>query len=98
MGKIKLSNGLFRSISHVQTVKKSDYKELVDTFLIFWSLKSEGYHITKLDSIIFTYKIIPLNSEITKSKISSPPNIKEEKKSNFNFGGYNLPLTMDLTS
>lgn len=66
--KIKLSNGLFRSISHVKNMNNKDFKELLDSFNLFWDIKSDEYHISKLDSIIFTYKIIGLDSEITKTK------------------------------
>jgi|SRR5882724_472761 len=61
--KIKLTNGLFRSISHVQIVKNSDYETLLDSFYVFWEIKSEEYHILKLESIIFTYKIVPLDNK-----------------------------------
>jgi len=95
--KIKLSNGLFRSISHVQTVKNTDYETLLESFKIFWEIKSEEYHILKLDSIIFTYKILPLDSEIKQTKISPHPNIKTAISPFLNLGGYNLPISMDLT-
>jgi len=55
-------------------------KTLLDSFYVFWEIKSERVHILKLESIIFTYKIVPLDNKgwslIKKTKISSHPNIK----------------------
>ena len=96
--KVKLVTGIIRSISHVQTVKKNDYETLLESFNLFWEIRSDEYHLTSIDSIIFTYKIIPLNSEIKQSKISKHPSINLENKPNFRFNGYNLPCTMDFTS
>lgn len=33
--KVKISSGIFRSISHVQTVKFIDYTTLLETFIVF---------------------------------------------------------------
>lgn len=43
--KIKLSNEIYRSISHVQIVKENDKSSLLDSFNIFWEIKSEEYHV-----------------------------------------------------
>ena len=62
--KVQLNNGLYRSISYVQTVKLNDFNQLLDSFIEFWNLRSEDYHITAVGNIIFTYKIY--SSEISK--------------------------------
>ena len=58
--KIKSGNDLFRSIYYVQNIKKSNFKELDEIFYEFWDTKSKNYKSLKLNSIIFTYKILSL--------------------------------------
>jgi hypothetical protein len=95
--KVKLSNDIIRSISHLQNVTNSDFELLLDLFLNFWEIKSEDYHTLKFEEIIFTYKIIESNEDINKTKLSKPMIKIKENKPVFNFGGFNLPSTMDIT-
>lgn len=88
--------GNYKSISYVQLVNKNDLSSLISIFLEYWDLKSENYHLIQVSCINFTYRILPLNSEVTESKIVEHKSIKSNKKSNFKLGGFNLPLTMDL--
>src|ERR1700755_406662 len=48
--KVKISAGIIRSISHVQTVQKKDYNILLESFLIFWDIRSEDYKLTEVES------------------------------------------------
>ena len=97
--KVQLNNGLYRSISYVQTVKKEDYNSLLDIFIEFWNLRSEDYHITTASSIIFTYKVYDseISQQIKSKSISRHKNIVSELKQQYTFGGFNLPKTMDFT-
>jgi hypothetical protein len=55
--KMKISSGVYRSISHVQIIKNDDFNSLLDSFNIFWEIKSEEFHSFLVDSIIYHYKI-----------------------------------------
>lgn len=95
--KIKQDSGSWKSISYVQTVLKKDYRELLDSFLSFWEIKSEEYYVITVSHINFTYKIVSLTSKLNESKIHVHPNLKLENKPKFRIYGNNLPNTMDLT-
>jgi hypothetical protein len=63
------------------------------------NLRSEDYYIINVDSIIYTYKILDPdknNNVIKVSKLNRSNSIKNNPI--FQFKGYNLPLTMDITS
>lgn len=94
--KIKLDNNLIRSISYIQTVKKEDYQLLLDSFISFWDIRSEDYHINIVSGIIFNYKLISKDFNIIESKINLHNKINLNKKATFKFGGFNLPTTMDI--
>ena len=53
----------YRSISKVQTIKLSELNKLIDIFIEYWHLKSEDYHSINVASIVFTYKLLDLNTE-----------------------------------
>jgi hypothetical protein len=98
--KVKIATGIIRSISHVQTVQKKDYKTLLESFLIFWDIRSEDYKLTEVESVIYTYQLIETNNiEINKSKITKLyfDSNESKEKQKFDFKGYNLPCTMDIT-
>lgn len=98
--KVKISTGIFRSISHVQTVQKKDFNILLESFLIFWDIRSEDYKLTEIESVIYSFQIIEQNNmEITKSKITKLNIYSKDKKETpkFHFKGYNLPSTMDIS-
>lgn len=97
--KVQLNNGLYRSISYVQTVTINDFNLLLDTFIEFWNLRSEDYHITNANSIIFTYKVYDneISKEIKTKNISRHKNIVADLQNQYSFGGFNLPKTMDFT-
>jgi len=95
--KAQLSDGTYRTLSNAQIVKLTDFISVLESFYIFWEIKGEEYYLTEIDSIIFSYKFIPLQSSINESKISLPKEIKTKNKPTFKFIGYNLPSTMDLT-
>jgi hypothetical protein len=42
--KVKLEEGVFRSISHVQIVNKFDRIKLLDSFIAFWVIRNEDYY------------------------------------------------------
>lgn len=106
--KINTKNHQLRTISYMQTIELKDYSDLYLLFTEFWNLKNEDYHLAELNEIIFTYKIINVNlfTKILHSPIPtggkstnispSIPNFK--KQETLNFGGYNLPSTMDINS
>nr|QWO71395.1 DNA polymerase [Termitomyces sp. K1Ag] len=96
--KIKIDTNQIRSISFVQTVKFSEFNDLLLIFIEFWNIKDITYFSLKPSDIIFTYKILgkePYGDLIKKSKLNRMRSIK--KNSNFYFKGYNLPCTMDYS-
>lgn len=96
--KVECVNGEIKSISYVQIVTKEDLKSISHVFNEFWDIKSEEYHKLEITKIIFSYKILPAENYISKSKIIRHKNsIKSVKLSKFKLGGHELPCTMDFT-
>jgi hypothetical protein len=88
--KVRFSDGTLASISKMQTVNKSMFKELLDTFKFFSDHKAENYSSKTITKFIFQYHIIILeNSQSIKSKLSKKSTSKTvEKTPTFYFGGY----------
>lgn len=95
--KVQISSGVIRSVSKVQIVTSSDFYLLLESFKIFWEIKSEDYHISSIESIVFTYKFIGKQEDIIESKILKPKQFNLISNNLFNFKGYQLPTTMDFT-
>jgi len=93
--KVKLRDGIIRSISKVQTVNSKDFDTLVKLFISFWEIKSDEYQLSESLEIILNYNLFK-EKNFTKN-IYKPHLLKSEEKSLFNFKGYKLPNTMDLT-
>lgn len=91
----------YKAISYLQRAKKSEFSELLDSFLEFLNLKSENYKNDTITHIIFTYKVLSLDTAITNSKINRPQQNKRLEESNLikdlKTYGYNIPITMDYT-
>lgn len=97
--KVRTGRHLTRSISYVQRVGYSDFNSLLDSFLGFWSIRSDLYKVEQFYQIIYTYKLIPKISTIPlSSKILNHKNKDKENISYFKFYGYELPTTMDYRS
>jgi len=94
--KVKFMDQRNRSISYVQIVKREDFEKLFDIFKEFWDTRSNNYHITPVEEIIYSFKFIndsdPLKND--KKVINRDSRCIEHKP--FAFHGYNLPTTMDL--
>lgn len=99
--KIKDTLGEFKSISYIQRVNKNDFNLLLYSFIEYWNIKSEDYHLIEASGVRFTYKVLSLNLNIKDSKITKHIKISNDlnlnKESTFKFKGYNLPCTMDIT-
>lgn len=96
--KVEGDKGDIKSISYVQTVNKDDLNTISNVFNEFWNIKGDEYHSMEVSKIIFTYKVLPLELDISKSKIlNHQKSIKSNKLSTFKFGGHDLPCTMDFT-
>lgn len=99
--KIKDTLGEFKSISYIQRVNKNDFNLLLYSFIEYWNIKSEDYHLIEASGIRFTYKLLSLNLNIKESKLTKHVKISNDlnlnKESSFKFKGYNLPCTMDIT-
>jgi hypothetical protein len=89
--KVKFSDGSYASISKMQTVNKTMFKDLLDIFKGYIDLKLEDYSSKTISQIIFQYHIVLENNNI-KPKLPR----KFNKVAKFNFGGYSFPLTMEL--
>ena len=81
--KIKIDDKTFRSISFLQTVKVSEFNELLEIFKEFWNVQGieYNYDYPQIDSIIFTYRILSLlKYKMIKSTFYRSPNEHLEKK------------------
>ena len=97
INKSESNSSIFRTLSYLQTLTKKDFNDLVDIFIEFWNLRSEDYLTEQISNIVFVYKIMPLDSEIKKTKLSRAKVFKKDDKNKFKFHGFNLPNTMDYT-
>ena len=88
--KIEMENGLIRTISRMQTITREDYNILLEIFNEYWNIKTQEYHLTAVNKIIFTYKIVGSDFATRLSPVSI-------EKPTFSFKGYDLPNTMDCT-
>ena len=88
--KIEMDNGLIRTISRMQTITREEYNILLEIFNEYWNIKTQEYHLTSVNKIIFTYKIVGKDFPNRLSPVSIP-------KPTFSFKGYDLPNTMDCT-
>jgi len=100
--KIKRDDGLYRSISYIQKTNNKNFELIFSILKEFWQLKSEEYHIRKVNQVIFTYIIIPDDKLIEKkNKINKPSDLDTNQarllsEKIFEFNGQQLPLTMDI--
>jgi hypothetical protein len=67
--KAKFSDGSIASLSHLQTVNKNMFKELLLILEDYLDLKAENYNNKTISQIIFQYHICTVNNRI--KKISS---------------------------
>ena len=93
--KYKFSDDTIISVSYLQYVNKNEKSDLLDIFMEFINLRKDNYEEKSISQIIFTYHIFPTDFNI-QDKLNYP----EKNKINiskYNFSGFNIPLTMDLT-
>jgi len=96
--KVQCLNGDHYSISYVQIANKDELNIMSDIFNEFWDLKNEDYHKLELSKVIFSYKILSEKVNVNQSKLKRhTKSVKLVKSEKFNYSGYNLPLTMDIT-
>jgi hypothetical protein len=109
--KICLEDGTFKSVSIVELFTSAQSEKIFKFFCDHWAMKNEYYFQFKIHYVIISYKIIKnvgrktnklLNIPMKKimslnEPISSEGLIQSLNNSNFSFGGYNLPTTMDIT-
>jgi hypothetical protein len=107
--KICLKDGSFKSISKVEIFTSSQSNKILEYFKDQWSIKNEHYFHFEIHYVIISYNIIKPLDKISQQKVnkvfkevslSSQDYIPENKTENssFNFSGYNLPTTMDITT
>jgi hypothetical protein len=95
--KIKLNINDHRSISYLQTVSISDFKELNELFLEFWHIRDEDYLPLNPSHIVYTFKIHNnTENDLIVSKLNRPKSSLTQIN-NFSFKGFKLPNTMDFT-
>ena len=56
--KVKLSNGVFRSISKIQKIDSNDLDLLTEISISYWEIKSDEYHSSECLKIIFNYNLL----------------------------------------
>jgi len=96
--KVRYTHGKIRSISFSTEIQKLDLKYLLDIFYNDWVDKSDEYNQDMWKNIIFTYKILSLETKINKIKLTNLKDKNSNKINKFKFYGINLPSTMDFTS
>lgn len=94
-------NGIYRSISTLESVDKFKFSKLTIRFKAFWELKSAEYDFyINIPQLIIVYNIVPYESEIKGTKLVNLSKITENNDSIFNkksmYGVYTLPTTMDF--
>jgi hypothetical protein len=93
--KVRFSDGSYASLSHLQTVNKSMFTELLDVFNSYLDVKAEDYSDENISEIIFQYHISykkginPIKTRLIKS-------INISKNKSFTFRGYKLPISTDI--
>ena len=68
--------------------------KLIEIFKAFWNLKAHNYNILAVESIVLVYKVLEGKEE---TKLVNHRKLTDSNKSQFNFGGFDLPCTMDIT-
>jgi len=74
---------------------KIDFNRLYEHLKALLSVKDQSYTNLPILEIVFSYKILPLDSKVSKTTISSLPKKIKQKASTYKFRGYNLPTTMN---
>jgi|SRR5882762_1332797 len=99
MFRIKYDGNDYKTISILQKINKnkSTLNELLKFYIGTLNYKNEQYYTTKIEKIIFTYKIIPDEKLESKETRIGPSKKYIPSDKAFNFLGYNLPNTMDVT-
>ena len=98
----KTDSNYYRNISNLQNVKKDDFHSLLEIFIEFWSIKDEEYLTYIISEIIFSYKINDMNQVSNHKLLNIKPlrpvgQLDISNKTNLlRFGGFKLPITMDL--
>jgi len=94
---VYIDNVGYRTISYVQTINNKDLKLLIKKFLNFWYLKLSNYQLKDILKLSISYRILPLDGNITQSKLNEHKNIMSEKIKSFKIGNFDLPSTLDFT-
>ena len=101
--KVVFKDGSVRCISNMVIItRKNNVNNLVKIFIDYWNLRSENYHLQEVKKIFISYRTFHVNDiskiEIFKNKLL---NLSEEGNSNeyenFQYTGYKLPNTTDLS-
>jgi hypothetical protein len=66
--KVKLRDGIIRSISKVQSVDSKDLDSLIKLFISFWEIKSDEYQLSESLEIILNYNLFQEESITKKNK------------------------------
>jgi hypothetical protein len=99
MFKLKQNPIKFRSISLTQKVKVKDFVLLPEFFNECWLSKSkEDYQDQEWNYIIFSYKILELNSYITETKLLKNYETNISLRNSYKFEGYSLPNNVNYKS
>lgn len=79
------------SLSFMQTTDISTMEELEKNFVLYWRIRNQYYQTKSVESITFTYTVVPL----TKSFLSDDANMFDNQTNEDIFKkqrGYNLPI------
>lgn len=99
--KVQKTDHTYRSVTDVQIADNKSLEDLLSFFKEAWSNKDKmTYTNHEMIKIEFEYRFV-LDPEALSSKLVVSRNRAGTdvlKKATFNFGGYNLPSTMDLHS
>ena len=99
--KVVFKDGSVRCISNLVVVtRKTSVNNLIKIFTDYWHLRGENYHLQELKKIFISYRTFHVNDVSKKEKFQNNLlnlNGKEILDKNFEYTGYNLPSTTDLS-
>lgn len=100
--KVQFKDNTIRSISKVLILNSSTpLEEINDLLLMYWTLRSDHYHLKEIKELFILYKILskkykhfPSNIKLLNQLKYSNKNISNE----YSYNGYNLPNTIDISA
>ena len=98
--KIKFTDGSIRSISKLLIINTSTpIEEIRDILLMYWTLRSEYYHLKEIDDLFILYKLLSKKRKFPSNiKLINQLRYSNKKITNeYTYDGYSLPNTVNTS-